>query len=120
MTVIVITACPPGVRGDVSRWMLEIAPGVFVGRITARLRDRLWVRIISMIRNGRAIMVYSTRNEQHYAFEVFQPDWHVVDCDGVQLIKRPKGTDDVTLNAVRPEGWSKANKFRRARKFGSR
>ena len=38
MVVIVLTACPVGLRGDLTRWLLEIAPGVFVGHIDARMR----------------------------------------------------------------------------------
>ncbi|MBM6868147.1 type I-E CRISPR-associated endoribonuclease Cas2e [Collinsella tanakaei] len=119
MTVMVLTACPSGVKGDLSRWLLEIAPGVFVGRISARLRERLWARVISMLRDGRAIMVYSARNEQHFSFEVFQPDWKVVDCDGIELIKRPRGTDDATLTGVKQKGWSSASKRHKARRYSS-
>lgn len=71
MVVIVLTACPVGLRGDLTRWLLEIAPGVFVGHIDARIRDRLWERIIDLLRDGRAVMVYSARNEQHMAFKVY-------------------------------------------------
>ena len=120
MTVIVLTACPTGVKGDLSRWLLEVAPGVFVGRISSRLRERLWERIVSMLRDGRAIMVYPARNEQHFAFKTFQPDWQVVDCDGIELIKRPRGTDDASLMSVHKQGWSNARMHYRARKYGSR
>ena len=119
MTVIVLTACPTGVKGDLSRWLLEIAPGVFVGRISARLRDRLWERIVGMMRDGRAIMVYSARNEQHLAFKAFQPDWQVVDCDGVELIKRPHGTDDAAFAAIHKQGWSNARKHHKIRRYSS-
>ncbi|WP_229281568.1 type I-E CRISPR-associated endoribonuclease Cas2e [Bifidobacterium asteroides] len=63
MVVVVLTACPLGLRGDLTRWLLEIASGVFVGQVTARVRDRLWERITGQIRTGKAIMVYSARNE---------------------------------------------------------
>lgn len=65
MIVVVLTACPVGLRGDLTRWLLEIAPGVFVGHVTARVRERLWERIVELVKGGRAIMVYSARNEQH-------------------------------------------------------
>lgn len=117
MVVFVLTACPPGVRGDLTRWLLEIAPGVFVGHVSARIRDRLWLRVTEFVKNGRAIMVYSARNEQHLAFEVFQPDWDVVDCDGARLIKRPKGTDDASLLGTQSKGWSNASKQRKAKKY---
>lgn len=117
MVVFVLTACPSGVRGDLTRWLLEIAPGVFVGRVTTRVRERLWGRVCDFLTSGRAILVYSARNEQHLAFEVFQPDWSVVDCEGVSLIKRPKGTDDAMLMGAPSKGWSKASKYRRAKKY---
>ena len=119
MVVYILTACPPGVRGDLSRWLLEIAPGVFVGHVTARVRDRLWLRVTSLLREGRAIMVYSARNEQHLGFEVFQPDWSVVNNEGISLIKRPHGTDDASLFGAPKPGWSKASARHRARKFRS-
>lgn len=120
MVVMVLTACPPGARGDLTRWLLEIAPGVFVGRLSARVREQLWQRVCSFVKSGRAIMVYSARNEQHLEFEVFQPDWVPVDCDGLKLIKRPVGTDDATLTGSLPSGWSSASKHRKAHKFGAK
>ncbi|WP_423232601.1 type I-E CRISPR-associated endoribonuclease Cas2e, partial [Bacillus licheniformis] len=42
MTVLVLTACPAGLRGHLTRWLLEISPGVFVGHVPARVRDALW------------------------------------------------------------------------------
>lgn len=119
MTVIVLTACPAGLRGDLTRWLLEIAPGVFVGHVSSRVRERIWVRIKAFAKSGRAIMVYSAANEQHMAFEVHQPDWQPVDCDGLELINRPKGSEDATLSGPPKKGWSKARKYHAARKFGS-
>ena len=120
MVVMVLTACPPGARGDLTRWLLEIAPGVFVGRLSARVRERLWQRVCSFVKSGRAIMVYSARNEQHLEFEVFQPDWIPVDCEGLKLIKRRAGTDGATLMGSLPTGWSSASKHRKAHKYRSR
>lgn len=118
MIVVVLTACPVGLRGDLTRWLLEIAPGVFVGHASAKVRDRLWDRIISMVKDGRAIMAYSTNNEQHLAFKVHQPDWQPVDVDGLELIRRPRGTEESTLMGAPKKGWSSASKHRQARKFG--
>ena len=120
MVVIVLTACPVGLRGDLTRWLLEIAPGVFVGHIDARIRDRLWERIIDLLRDGRAVMVYSARNEQHMAFKVYGADWSPVDCDGFQLIKRPKEAKEGSFVGTPRKGWSNASKYRKARKFSKR
>jgi CRISPR-associated protein Cas2 len=117
VVVVVLTACPVGLRGDLTRWLLEISPGVFVGNVSARVRDGLWARILAMVRNGRAIMVYSAKNEQHLAFKTFQPDWQPVDCEGVELMKKPLGTDNATILGIPPKGWSSASKYRAARKY---
>ncbi|WP_232783947.1 MULTISPECIES: type I-E CRISPR-associated endoribonuclease Cas2e [Microbacterium] len=57
MVVLVLSACPPGLRGFLTRWMLEISAGVFVGQVSKRVRERMWVRTVEMVRTGRAIMV---------------------------------------------------------------
>ncbi|RSX58175.1 type I-E CRISPR-associated endoribonuclease Cas2e [Bifidobacterium samirii] len=118
MIVVVLTACPPGLRGDLTRWLLEISPGVFVGHVSARVRERLWERITDMVKDGRAIMVHSARNEQHLAFKVHHADWTPVDCDGLELIKRPPGTEHATGAGKSKTGWSNASKYHKARRFG--
>ena len=88
-----------------------------MGHIDARIRDRLWERIIDLLRDGRAVMVYSARNEQHMAFKVYGADWSPVDCDGLQLIKRPKEAKEGSFVGTPRKGWSNASKYRKARKF---
>ncbi|WP_454294218.1 type I-E CRISPR-associated endoribonuclease Cas2e [Salana multivorans] len=93
MTVVVLTAVPPSLRGVLTRWLFEIAPGVFVGRVSARVRDRLWLRIEQGIGRGRAILVHSARNEQGLAFRVHGHDWTPVDFDGLELMLRPDAAE---------------------------
>ena len=40
MVVITLTDCPPKVRGDLSKWLCEINPGVYVGNLNARVYVR--------------------------------------------------------------------------------
>ena len=115
MVVIVLTAVPAGLRGFLTRWLLEIAPGVFVGRISHRIRTALWFRVVEMSKDGRAIMVFAADNEQRYDFRVHRHDWTVEDLDGVKLIRRPAEGD--TRNPMR-RGWSKAARYRRQRRKG--
>jgi CRISPR-associated protein Cas2 len=89
MTVVVLIAVPPGLRGHLTRWLLEIAPGVFVGSITARVREHLWTRICKYVTDdGRAVMVHAARNEQGLTFRVTGSSWQPVDHDGLMLIHR--------------------------------
>ncbi|MGQ0841636.1 type I-E CRISPR-associated endoribonuclease Cas2e [Actinokineospora sp.] len=114
MTVIVVAACPIGLRGHLTRWLLEISPGVFVGKVSARVRILMWERVIEMVKNGRAIMVYGADNEQGLAFEVHAHEWLPIDFEGINLMLRPDKTE---RDPTRKTGWSNAGKRRR---FGSR
>lgn len=113
MVVLVLTACPVGLRGHVTRWLLEIAPGVFCGRVSSKVRDELWLRVVEMSKDGRALMVFSRRGDQGLDFRVHRHDWEPVDFDGVRLIRRPE--DRAVSPSMRP-GWSVASRRRRARK----
>lgn len=117
MVVLILIGAPAAIRGDTSRWLLEISPGIFVGNLNARVRERLWRRIEGYLDGGRAVMVFPADNEQHLSFLVHQPDWQPVDYEGVTLINQPHGTEDNTLVNPR-KGFSNAAKYCRARKFG--
>jgi CRISPR-associated protein Cas2 len=118
MTVIVVAACPVGLRGHLTRWLLEISAGVFVGRVSARVRDLLWQRTVEMVKTGRAIMVFSANNEQGLAFKVHKHDWVPIDIEGVTLMLRPNESP-VPAEEGSPErthGWSSASRRRRFRR----
>ena len=95
MVVVVLTACPAGLRGHLTRWLLEISPGVFCGKVSARVRDQMWGRIVEMSKDGRALMVFSRRGDQGLDFRVHRHDWEPVDLDGLTLIRRPSAPEKV-------------------------
>ncbi len=111
MIVVSMTKCPPKLRGDLSKWLLEINTGVYVGNVSARVRDALWARICENIRDGQATMVFTTNNEQHMDFRVHNTEWKPVDLDGIKLIKRPSGKEANALPELH-EGFSNAAKQR--------
>lgn len=89
MIVVSLTNCPPRLRGDLTRWLMELNTGVYVGNVSARVRDELWQRICEHVRDGRATMVFSTNNEQGMDFRVHNTTWIPTDFDGIQLRLRP-------------------------------
>ncbi|QBJ97285.1 type I-E CRISPR-associated endoribonuclease Cas2 [Rhodococcus sp. ABRD24] len=113
MVVIVLTACPEGLRGHLTRWLLEISAGVFVGHVSTRVRDRMWATVLELAKDGRAIMVHSAPGEQRLAFKVNRHHWQPVDVDGLQLMLRPSDSREATPSDLR-KGWSNASKYRRA------
>jgi CRISPR-associated protein Cas2 len=115
VTVIVLTACPVGLRGHLTQWLLEISAGVYVGHISARVRERLWARVLELAGPGRALMVYQLRGEQRMSFKVHDHHWEPADYDGITLMRRPNESRHVSSQS--PPGWSKASQRHR---FGRR
>ena len=109
MVVLILTACPAGLRGHVTRWLLELSPGVFVGKVSTRVRDELWQRVVESVKDGRALMVFSKRSEQGLGFRVHRHDWEPCDFDGLTLIRR---REEAATSL--PTGWSRASKLRLA------
>ncbi|GAA2596002.1 hypothetical protein GCM10009863_06610 [Streptomyces axinellae] len=68
MTVIVLTNCPVGLRGFLTRRLLEISAGVFGGDLSARIRDTLWHEGRQYAGQGRALPAHTTDNEQGFTF----------------------------------------------------
>lgn len=118
MTVIVLTNCPPGLRGFLTRWLLEISAGVFVGNPSARIRDTLWAEVQQYAGQGRALLAHTTNNEQGFTFRTNDHAWHPTDHDGLTLIHRPDPNAPTpgprpTTQPRPPSGWSRAAKRRR-------
>lgn len=89
MTVIVLVAVPTALRGHLTRWLVEISPGVFVGRLTVRVRDHLWTRIVKYMGDtGRVVMVHAADTEQGLEFRSVGSPWQPVDWDGLKLVQR--------------------------------
>ncbi|WP_092150503.1 type I-E CRISPR-associated endoribonuclease Cas2e [Corynebacterium mycetoides] len=111
MMVLVVTACPAGLRGDLTKWVAEVAPGVFVGRPSARVRDLLWARTTELVKDGRALLVYSADNEQGMEFKTHRHDWSPEDFDGLTLMVRKSHS----ARNERRTGWSNARRQRNYR-----
>lgn len=105
-----MTDCPPKLRGDLSKWLCEINTGVYVGNLSARVRDAVWQRVCDSLKNGRATMVYTTNNEQGMDFRVHHAAWEPVDLDGIHLMRRPKTKNTQNEEPLQP-GFSHAAKW---------
>ncbi|MFI7245249.1 type I-E CRISPR-associated endoribonuclease Cas2e [Streptomyces qinglanensis] len=91
MTVILLIAAPEGLRGHLTRWMVEVNAGVFVGNPSRRIRDRLWELLATRIGDGQAVMVEPAANEQGWATRTAGRDrWRPIDFDGLILSARPR------------------------------
>jgi CRISPR-associated protein Cas2 len=87
MVVIVLEKVPKTLRGELSRWMLEVSTGVFVGSVSATVRDLLWEKCVAKKTAGRCCMLYRTNNEQGFAIRTHGDTTRtLVDFDGLTLV----------------------------------
>lgn len=112
MITLVLSACPAGLRGDLTKWLLEISPGVFVGEVSARVRDLLWERTVELCKDGRALLIFSAATEQGFSYRTHNHEWEPVERDGLLLLRRPVQRKKPT----RRTGWSTARAQQRARR----
>jgi len=122
MIVLTLTDCPPPLRGELTRWLLEINSGVYVGRVSARVRDQIWQRVQEQAVKGRATMVFSSgKGEQRLDFRTFNTEWEPIDFDGLKLMLRPSSKRLASRNATNgaelSQGFSKAAKMRTAKRM---
>lgn len=63
-------------------------PGLYVGTISARVREELWSAVSASVGDGAAVLIHPADTEQGFALRTAgQRRRHVVDFDGLQLIK---------------------------------
>ncbi|MBP2315534.1 type I-E CRISPR-associated endoribonuclease Cas2e [Azospirillum soli] len=94
MLVIVLEAAPPRLRGRLALWLLEVRAGVYVGRASPRLRDRLWDEIVANIEDGNAVLVEANSSlEAGFTFRT-----------AGRARRMPLDSDGYPLVAFHPEG----------------
>lgn len=87
MLVIVVENIPPRLRGRLAVWLLEIRAGVYIGDLSARIRDMLWDTVQQGCENGNALMAWTTNNESGFDFVTFGPNRRIpVEKDGLKLV----------------------------------
>ena len=89
MTVIVMDNASEKLRGELTKWLLEVKPGVLVGKTSALVREKLWEKVENDESKSGALLIYNSDNEQGFAIKMTGIlKRSVIDLDGIQLIKR--------------------------------
>lgn len=87
MLVIVVENAPPRLRGRLAVWLLEIRAGVYVGKVSRRVREMIWQQIEHGIDQGNAVMAWSTNTESGFDFQTIGENRRIpVEMDGVRLV----------------------------------
>lgn len=91
MVVIILERVPTSLRGELTRWLLEPHTGVFVGRVSAVVRDKLWEKVCQSMEGGAGMLIHNTDNEQGFAVRFWGATrrW-ALDFEGLTLIRVPE------------------------------
>ncbi len=105
MITLATTAVPDYVRGALSRWLIEAAPGLYIGTVSARVRDELWSTITDVIGDGAAVLAYPDNTEQGFTLKTAGTRRRIpTDFDGLTLITMQAATNHEPT-PIWPEGW---------------
>jgi CRISPR-associated protein Cas2 len=73
--------------------MLEVHPGIFVGTISARVREALWDRLVVKRRklNSAVLLLNNTAGEQGFTMlSAGTGSRQIADFEGLLLLRRPE------------------------------
>jgi len=90
MMILILKNAPPRLRGQLTRWLLEPRPGVFVGHVSALVRDKLWEKCCRENLTGGVLQIWSTNNEQRFDMRAHgQTDRSIIEIEGIKLVHIP-------------------------------
>ena len=93
MIVMVLENVPVSLRGELTRWLVEPRAGVFVGHVSALVREKLWEKCSKHKKAGGVIQIWSTNTEQRYAMRsVGDSSREIFELEGLYLVRRPTKT----------------------------
>ncbi len=89
MVVVQVENAPEKLRGTLTAWFLQVRTGLYVGTLSARMRDQIWL-MITNIRDAEfsGVMVFPANNEQGFSMRTFGKNRRrVINVDGLELIE---------------------------------
>ena len=85
MIVLSLENFPEKIRGECTKYLMEIKYGLYVGNVSSLVKELLW-ETIKKNNVGEAVMLCSTNNEQGLSIETIgNPSRFVQDFDGIKL-----------------------------------
>jgi CRISPR-associated protein Cas2 len=99
MVVLILERVPIGLRGELSRWMLEPRAGVFVGSLSAIVRDKLWQKAARDSKGGAGMLIFASKSEQGFSVRSFGDTTRaLLDWEGLLLVHVPKRTREASAS----------------------
>ena len=87
MLVIVVENVPPRLRGRLAIWLLEVRAGVYVGKMSNRVRTMIWETVEKGLHEGNAVMAWSTNTESGFDFLTLGGNRRIPkEMEGIKLV----------------------------------
>ena len=87
MLVIVVENAPPRLRGRLGLWLIEVRAGVYVGKVSRRVREMIWQNLEKGIDDGNAVMAWQTNTESGFDFLTLGTNRRIpVEMDGIKFV----------------------------------
>ncbi len=97
MTVMILERVTPSLRGELSRWLIEITAGTFIGRVSGLVRDQLWERCTRRAQDGTVLQIWRTNSEQGFDIRSYNArDRLPESIEGLWFVRiPPRGDTDI-------------------------
>ena len=87
MLVIVVESVPPRLRGRLGLWLVEVRAGVYVGKVSRRVREMIIENVEKGIEVGNAVIAWSTNTESGFDLLTLGANRRIpVEMDGIKLV----------------------------------
>jgi CRISPR-associated protein Cas2 len=87
MLVIVTENAPPRLRGRLAVWLLEVRAGVYIGDVSARVREMIWEQVEKGIEGGNVVFAWKTNTESGFDFKTLGENRRMpVELDGLKFV----------------------------------
>ncbi len=89
MVVLILENVPTGLRGELSRWMLN-PERHFRGSVSGMVRDRIWQKACEDSRGGGCLMIHDSNTEQGFTMRSCGKSARLLeDFEGLFLVRVP-------------------------------
>ncbi|MFH1069488.1 MAG: type I-E CRISPR-associated endoribonuclease Cas2e [Candidatus Glassbacteria bacterium] len=90
MVLMILERVSPSLKGELSRWMIEPKSGVFIGNLSALVRDKLWDKVrYKSGECGACMLIWTTNNEQGFKIDAWgDTSRKVREFEGLQLVTK--------------------------------
>ena len=83
----ILEKIPRNLKGALTRWLIEVRSGIFLGNPTQRVRDELWKKVTQRPPLGYVLQLWSAPNPQGFEFRQYGSSTRQLsDFEGLGLV----------------------------------